>query len=119
MNQSVLNGYEHVYEPYGELEYCKNCMGFEGSITTDCPGEKMNSELSDKVYAGNLDYRKDEGWVNKLSPMGSNIVRSKIFDMLRNREGSYKSDAEIILAVGTTRDEYNKIKQKCLAYTYK
>jgi hypothetical protein len=108
----------HIFEPYGELEYCKVCMGFEGSMPTDCPGDKMTAEQSDQIYAGNLDFRKDEGWVNKLSPMGHSIVQRKIFDMLQGREGCCQSDAEIIIAVGTTKDEYIKVKQECLKYLY-
>jgi hypothetical protein len=109
----------HVMEPYGELEYCKICMGFEGSMPTDCPSETMTTEQSNNVYAGNLDYRKEEGWVSKLSPMGQSIVMTKIFDMLQGKEGCHKSDASIILAIGTTKEEYNKIKKECLEYLYK
>lgn len=108
----------HEFKPYGELEYCHICMGFEGSMPTDCPKERMTSEQSDAVYAGNLDYRDGEGWVNKLSPMGQSTVKSKIFDMLRQREGCHKSDAEIIISVGTTKEEYNKMKQDCLRHIY-
>lgn len=111
--------HQHIMTPYGELEYCSNCMGFEGSMPTDCPGEGMTNEQSDKVYAGNLDYRLGEGWVNKLSPMGQSMVRSCIFDMLRNREGAHTSDASIIISNGTTKEEYNEVKKECLKYLYK
>lgn len=110
--------YSHIMEPYGELEYCKVCMGFEGSMPTDCPGSTMTREQSDKVYAGNLDYRKEEGWVNKLSPMGQSIAMSKIFDMILQRGNYLKSDAAIILAIGTTKEEYNKVKKQCLKHLY-
>lgn len=109
----------HVMEPYGELEYCKVCMGFEGSMPTDCPGEKMTAEQSDKVYAGNLDYKKAEGWVNKLSPMGKSIVQRKVFDMLLGREGCCQSDVEVILSVGTNKEEYSEVKKECLKYLYR
>lgn len=108
----------HEFKPYGELEYCHLCMGLEGSLPTDCPKETMTTEQSDAVYAGNLDYRNGEGWVNKLSPMGQSMVRRRIFDMLRGKEGCYKSDAEIMIAIGTTKEEYRKVKQECLKYMY-
>lgn len=108
----------HEFKPYGELEYCHLCMGLEGSLPTDCPKETMTTEQSDAVYAGNFDYRNGEGWVNKLSPMGQAMAKTKIFDMLRQREGCHNSDAEIVIALGTTKEEYNKIKQQCLKYLY-
>ena len=108
----------HTMEPYGELEYCKVCMGLEGSMPTDCPGERMTTEQSDCVYRGNLDYRKEEGWVNKLSPMGHSIVTRKIFDMWNGKENCAKSEAAIILSVGTTKEEFAKVKQQCVQYMY-
>lgn len=93
-------------------------MGFEGSMSADCPDTKMTTEQSDQVYAGNVDFRKNEGWVNKLSPMGQSIVTSKIYEMLLQRENCPTSDASIILAVGTTKEEYNKIKNQCVKHLY-
>ena len=110
---------EHVYEPYGELYYCKTCMGLEGSMPTDCPGSKMTTEQSDRVYAGNLDFRKDEGWVNKLSPMGKSMIMSKLFGMWQEREGCCTSETEIILQIGTTREEFNKVKKQCVKHIYR
>jgi len=115
----LKTSHEHSMKPYGELEYCHICMGFEGSMPTDCPGETMTNEQSDNVYAGNLDYRKNEGWVNKLSPMGRMIAQRKIFDMLNGKEGCLQSDAEIILSLGTSKEEYIDAKKECLKYLYK
>jgi hypothetical protein len=46
----------------GGLFSCIVCHGFEGSLTTDCPGYQMSAELADAVYAGVVDYRLGIGW---------------------------------------------------------
>ena len=51
----------------GGLFLCGVCGGLEGSLPTDCPGERMDPVLSDGVYAGEVDYRRREGWVEKMS----------------------------------------------------
>lgn len=34
----------------------------------DCPGRRMTSDEEEAVYAGTLDYRENEGWVNGPAP---------------------------------------------------
>lgn len=46
----------------GGLAACSTCGGGEGSLPTECPGQRMSEEESDRVYAGLLDY-KDGAWV--------------------------------------------------------
>jgi hypothetical protein len=47
----------------GGLFACTICNGFEGSLPTDCPGEKMTGERADEVYAGKIDFHETQGWV--------------------------------------------------------
>ncbi len=35
----------------------------EGSLPSDCPGERMNGRMPDLVYAGELNYIRGPGWV--------------------------------------------------------
>jgi hypothetical protein len=65
----------------GGLFACTVCGSFEGATTTDCPGwdfrgvtvrstkaaSGIEETLDDLVYAGQLDYRWDEGWVQAAS----------------------------------------------------
>ena len=49
---------EHeFYERDDELLHCKRCGGAEGSLPTECPGEKMTEEQEQQVYDGDTDYR--------------------------------------------------------------
>ena len=53
---------------HGGLGICTTCGGMEGSLTTDCPGERVSYDDGERVYAGTLDYRRGEGWVETSSP---------------------------------------------------
>ena len=50
---------EHNYEKELMIEtglaYCNICGLAEGSLTTDCSGQKVPSELEEKVYGGEKD----------------------------------------------------------------
>ncbi len=41
----------------GGLTACTVCNGFEGAMTTQCPGRRMTTTENDEVYAGKLDFR--------------------------------------------------------------
>lgn len=57
---------EHdFYERDDGLAHCKICNGGEGSLPTDCPGEKMTADEEALVYAGKLDYCAG-GWIAKV-----------------------------------------------------
>jgi hypothetical protein len=47
----------------GGLAFCKVCGLVEGSLTTDCPEEHVFINNVDAIYAGELDYIADTGWV--------------------------------------------------------
>jgi hypothetical protein len=49
----------------GGLAVCMVCRGGEGSLPTDCPGERMHEVVEDDVYAGRIDYRAGAGWVRR------------------------------------------------------
>jgi hypothetical protein len=50
------------------LAVCKTCSLYEGALTTDCPGHYVTYEQSDEIYKGKIDFRDNEGWVNKKNP---------------------------------------------------
>jgi hypothetical protein len=52
---------------HGGLASCVICGGGEGSLPTDCPGERMTDEQEAAVYAGVLDYRRVGGWQPTMS----------------------------------------------------
>jgi len=46
----------------GGLGYCTTCGGFEGQLTTDCAGHKLNEKILDRVWKGFYNF-KDGKWV--------------------------------------------------------
>nr|WP_287182050.1 hypothetical protein [Mesorhizobium sp.] len=50
----------------GGLALCIVCGGAEGEMPTDCPGERVNSEILDLVYRGEFDFVGGK-WVNKMT----------------------------------------------------
>lgn len=70
-------------------------MGLEGSMTTDCSGSNMTREQEVAVYAGHLDFLKETGWTECLSPMGRNRVQSHFYKVrlkLARHEGVEMED---------------------------
>ena len=57
---------QHCNICHGGLAKCTVCGGAEGSLTTDCPGQRIDPDTDDAVYAGELDYRAGH-WV-RLKP---------------------------------------------------
>ncbi|WP_079709801.1 hypothetical protein [Paraliobacillus ryukyuensis] len=111
---------EHVWDEDHELSVCKVCGLFEGGLTTDCSGLNVSFDTSEEIYRGKLDYRENEGWVNKFSPMMQSVIYRSIFDFLHSRrENKFSSEAEIQLRFGATSEEYNEIKSKLLKDMYK
>lgn len=59
------------------LSMCNICGGAEGSIPTDCPGERMHEIVEQEVYAGELDYRRAlGGWV-RMSNYGTPVKKTR------------------------------------------
>lgn len=50
----------------GGLSHCIICDGFEGTLTTDCVGYRLQSFILDTIYHGNLDYNFNE-WYWKVN----------------------------------------------------
>ena len=67
------------------LAVCKICSLYEGSLTTDCPGEEAFAEYNDAIYAGEIDYREGEGWVKKLNPTNYEWLRHEAYNRAKNR----------------------------------
>jgi hypothetical protein len=44
------------------LSVCSVCGAYEGALTTDCPGERVNFDKQQEVYETNLDYTDARGW---------------------------------------------------------
>lgn len=40
----------------GGLSLCKVCGALEGSLTKECPGERVPMSKQDRVYAGEIEY---------------------------------------------------------------
>lgn len=106
----------HNYKENFELTFCETCRLFEGALTTDCSGENSTSK-SDEIYSGKIDYRKGEGWVNKLNPTNQFWLKGAIFDLMKGKS-KYSHENEIILAFGTTKEEYEEIKSQVVQYLY-
>lgn len=45
----------------GGLCFCTVCYGAEGTLPTECPGNRISSQLQDAIYYGEVDY-KDGQW---------------------------------------------------------
>jgi hypothetical protein len=44
------------------LSVCEVCGAYEGGLTTDCPGTKVDFDKQKEVYETPLDYTDDRGW---------------------------------------------------------
>ena len=44
------------------LTVCEVCGGAEGTLTTDCPGKKIETERQQEIYETNRDYTDERGW---------------------------------------------------------
>lgn len=42
---------------------CKRCLGVEGDLPTDCPGEQLTDEQREGVLTGRLNYHRKTGWI--------------------------------------------------------
>jgi len=73
----------------GGLVFCKVCGGFEGGLTTDCPGQNIPMDTNDAVYAGKLDYREGKGWVPEKNPTNQTWEYGAAYNHARNMQGEY------------------------------
>jgi hypothetical protein len=53
---------EHCYCEHCALSVCAACGAYEGSLTTDCPGEKVSFDRQQEVCETRLDYTDARGW---------------------------------------------------------
>lgn len=44
------------------LSVCSICGAYEGGLTTDCPGSKVDHDRQKEVFETSLDYTDDRGW---------------------------------------------------------
>lgn len=44
------------------LSTCGVCGAYEGSLTTDCPGNQVDFDRQQEVYETNLDFTNERGW---------------------------------------------------------
>lgn len=93
------------------LDVCKVCGLYEGSLTTDCPGEKVSYDMGEEIYNRKLDYREGEGWVNKFGPHRRSVVYRNILQYQRGNS-TFNSEPEMMLYFGASKEEYNEIKQQ-------
>ena len=69
MRKHKLITHENCQKPHceicdGGLSVCAVCGGGEGSLPSECPGQKMTSEQDNAVYAGDLDFKCGEWMTN-------------------------------------------------------
>jgi len=106
----------HNYSDDFDLAYCTVCKLYEGGLTTDCSGED-SSRKSRSIYNGKLDYRENEGWVNKLNPTNRSWLKTQIINFLKGKS-KFKGENEIMLSFGVTEEEYDEIKKEVIDYLY-
>lgn len=56
------------------ISVCQVCGAYEGSLTTDCPGERADFDRQREVYETNLDFTKARGW-HQGEPMKRRVPR--------------------------------------------
>lgn len=70
--------------PYcdGGLALCTVCNGMEGSLTKECPGEKLASATCDDIYTGQIDFIGGK-WIS-ISAVGGKYseVLEPFFNMM-------------------------------------
>ena len=86
------------------LSVCQVCGAYEGSLTTDCPGEGVDFDRQQEVYTTNLDYTKARGW-HQGEPMKR---RTPHFE----REAPSPVDQ----AVASRADLQHELAQKAIAW---
>lgn len=59
----------------GGLAHCTTCGGFEGTLPTDCPGQRMTEAQAEEVYAGKVDYLADKGGWIRLKVVEGEAIR--------------------------------------------
>ncbi len=80
------------------LAVCSVCGAYEGSLTTDCPGERVDYDKQQEVYTTMLDYVDGRGW--HLSEHG-----------MRDRAAHFALTEDQMAAVETAIDEANPAQQ--------
>jgi hypothetical protein len=61
----------------GALHLCPVCGASEGSLTTDCPGTRIDYERQREIYETNLDYTDARGWHLASDPRGPRFEEPK------------------------------------------
>lgn len=57
------------------LAVCSVCGAGEGSLTTDCPGDKVDYDKQQEVFETNLEYTDDRGWHLAQTDDGTPIAK--------------------------------------------
>lgn len=57
------------------LAVCSVCGAYEGSLTTDCPGERVSFDRQEEVYKTDLNYTDEKGWHHDGSEMTARPAR--------------------------------------------
>ena len=70
----------------GGLFACVVCGGFEGTLTTDCPGIRQCDALLELVYMGKIDYHQGRGWI-KPDGTGTSMGDADVYGD-QTKEGS-------------------------------
>lgn len=76
------------------LAVCGVCGAGEGSLTTDCPGEKVPYDRQQEVFETSFDYTDDRGW--HLAPEGTR--RSPRFETTKIEPQPPRADPRVLIA---------------------
>ena len=80
------------------LAVCAVCGGAEGSLTTDCPGERINHDRQQEIYETTLDYVDARGWHLAGTDDGIPIARSPRFENTKLPPEPPQSDLRAVIA---------------------
>jgi len=105
------------------LAVCSVCGGAEGTLTTDCPGEKVSFERHEEVFETNLDYTDARGWHLAQNDDGTPIARRAHFEHTPQVPVLPRADARAVVApaidwakVDRTMDLQHRLIQKEIAW---
>ena len=111
---------KHCSCEHCSLAVCSVCGGAEGTLTTDCPGVKIDSDRQQEVLETNLDYTDDRGWY--LGVDGSSRRSPRFADTKLPIEPARVDPRTVVApsidwaAVDRTMDLQHKLTQKAIAW---
>ena len=114
---------KHCSCEHCSLSVCAVCGAAEGSLTTDCPGAKVDYDKQQEVFETNLDYTNDRGWHLAQADDGTAIRRSPRFEDTEVPPEPPRLDPRTVVApsidwqaIDRITDLNHKLSQKAVAW---